>query len=187
MNRVGHQDFELVPVLRQQLEFEAVGNRRHVPRLGLGLESAHDEAAHFLLVVDEAVGIANHRKVGRDAGDRPGDDVEVLGGVERHVDAGAAAELARPLAAAIDQGRAANLAGVIGARPRHSGNSAVIHRHAGDLDPFDDPGAAHPRALGQRLRQVGGVGLAVAGNPHGAGTSRRYAGSVRCVRPRRAQ
>ena len=71
VNRVGHQDLELVPVLRQQLEFEAVGNRRHVPRLGRGLEAAHDEAADFLLVVDEAVGIANHRKVGRDAGDRP--------------------------------------------------------------------------------------------------------------------
>jgi hypothetical protein len=55
MDRVGHQDLELVPVLGQELELEAVRNRRDVPRLGYGLEATHHEAADFLLVIDEAV------------------------------------------------------------------------------------------------------------------------------------
>ena len=59
-----HQDLELVPVLGQQLELEAVGNRIDVPRLGHRLEAAHHEAADLLLVVDEAVGIADHRQSG---------------------------------------------------------------------------------------------------------------------------
>jgi hypothetical protein len=39
----------------------------------------------------------------------------------------------------------------------------------GDLHPLDDLRAPHPRALGQRHRDVGGVALAVAGQVHGAG------------------
>ena len=169
VDRVLHQDLELVPVLRQQLELEAVRDRRHVPRLGDGLEAAHHEAADFLLVVDEAVGIADHGQVGRHAGDRLRDDVEVLGGVERHVDAGAAAELARPLPGAVDERLAADLAALVAARPRDAGDAAVPHRHAVDLDALEDAGAARARALRERLRQVGRIGLAVARNPHGPG------------------
>ncbi len=102
MDRIAHQDLEMVPVLGQQLEFEAVGNRIDVPGLRLRLESAHDETADLLLVVEVAVGVADHRHVGRDAGDRLGDEIEVLGGVERHVDAGETPEFARPLSGAVD-------------------------------------------------------------------------------------
>ena len=117
MDRVAHQDLEVVPILGQELELEAVGNRVDVPRLGHGLEAAHHESADFLLVVEIAVGIADHRQVGRHAGDRLGDEIEVLRGVERHVDAGAAAERARPLAAAVDERLARDRASPSAARP----------------------------------------------------------------------
>ena len=37
------------------------------------------------------------------------------------------------------------------------------------LHALDDARAAHARALGERLREIGRIGLAVAGNPHRAG------------------
>src|SRR5205814_9049501 len=36
-------------------------------------------------------------------------------------------------------------------------------------DAFEDRRAPHPRTLRERLREVGGIRLAVAGDPHGAG------------------
>ena len=98
VDRVLHQHLEVIPVLGQQLELEAVGDRVDVPRLRLGLEAAHDEPADFLLVVEVAVRIAYHRHVRRNAGNRLGDEVEVLGGVERDRDTREAPERARPLA-----------------------------------------------------------------------------------------
>ena len=178
-----HQDLELVPVLGQQLELEAVGDRVDVPRLRLRLEAAHHEAADLLLVVDEAVGIADHRQVGRDAGDRLGDDVEVLGRVQRHVDAGEAPELARPLPAAVDERLAARSSP--SSSPRFQRTPATRPSRASTpvtLHAFDDARAAHARALRERLREVGRIRLAVAGNPHARRRDRRCAGSARCCR-----
>ena len=167
MDRIAHQDLEVVPVLRQQLEFESVWDRLDVPRFRLGLEAAHDEPADFLLVIQVAVGIANHRHVGSHAGDRLGDEVEVLGGVERHVDAGEAPERASPLAPAIDECFAGDRALVIRGSPADSGDVSRGAVDARDLDAFDDRCAPHPRTLGERLCEIGGIRLAVAGNPHG--------------------
>ncbi len=100
--RVVHQDLELVPVVRQHAEFEIVRNDVLVPGLGLGLEAAHQQAAHFLLEVDIAVGIAHHRQVARHVLHLLRDDIHVLAGIERHRHADHAPELARPLATAID-------------------------------------------------------------------------------------
>ena len=85
MDRVLHQDLEVIPILGQELEFELVGNGADVPRFGDRLEATHDQAADFLLVVDVAVGVAHDRQVRAHAGNRPGDEVEVLGGIERYV------------------------------------------------------------------------------------------------------
>ena len=64
---VVHQDLELVPVVGQHAELEIVGNDVLVPRLGLGLEAAHQETADLLLEVDVIVRVAEIRRVaGRD-------------------------------------------------------------------------------------------------------------------------
>jgi hypothetical protein len=73
-----HQDLEVVPVLGQELELEDIGKRIHIPRLGLGLEAAHHETADFLLVVEKAVGVADHGQVRCHPGDRLGHQVEML-------------------------------------------------------------------------------------------------------------
>ena len=163
--RIVHQDLELVPVVRQHAELEIVGDDVLVPRLGLGLEAAHQKAAHLLLEVDVAVRIAHHRQVARHALHLLGDDVHVLAGIERHGDADHAPDLARPLAGAVHH---------------HLGLDRALGRlHAGDCRSLgallgvdrrhprllEDAYAVVARALGQRLGDVGWIGLAVARQP----------------------
>ena len=162
--RVVHQDLELVPVVGQHAELEIVGDDVLVPRLGLGLEAAHQQAADLLLEVDVAVGIAHHRQVARHALHLLGDDVHVLAGIERHRDADHAAELARPLAGAIDDDLGRDRAfGRL-----HAGDAAVLDVDGGHAGLLEDAHAAVARAPGQRLGDVGGIGLAVARQPHRA-------------------
>ena len=161
---VRHQDLELVPVLVQQGELEAIRDAVHAPGLGLGLEPAHDEAADFLLEVDRAVGIAQHRQIGGDAVDLLGDDVHMLGRIKRHRDAAHAPHLPPPLAGAVDDDVTGDGA-VIGRDP---GDGAAHDVDAGDLDPLEDLDAAGARALGQRLGHVRRVDLAVARDPDAA-------------------
>ena len=163
--RVVHQDLEVVPILFQQLEFERVRDvvGRH-PRLGLRLEAADDEAADLFLEVRVAVGVAQDRQVGVHTVDVLGDHVEVLGRMQRHVDACHRADLFGPLPGAVDDDLGLDVA-LVGA---HTGGAPVVGENAGGPGLFDDAGAAHPRALGERERQVGRVGLAVGGQPDGA-------------------
>ena len=159
-----HEDFELVPVVGEQGELEIGGDPVHAPGLGLGLETAEDQAAHLFLEVDVAVGVAHHREVGRDTVDLPGDDVHVLARMERHGDVGQPAHLPGPLPGAVDDDVARDVAGV-GAHP---GRGTVLDSDAGNARLLEDPGARRPRAPGQGLGEVGGIGLAVAGKPDGA-------------------
>ena len=173
VDRRRHQRLELVPVLVEQLELEGRRDRVDRPRLGLRLEAAHQQAADLFLVVDVAVGVAQHRQHRMDAVDAVGDDVEVLGRPERHVDAGERAELARPLAGAVDDDLAGDLDLVAAVANAQAGDARTGRpgraAHGDDLGLFDDLHAAHARALGERHRQVGGVGLAVARDPDRAG------------------
>ena len=141
-----------------------------VPRLGDRLESAHDDAADFFLEVDVAVGIADHRHVGRDAGDRLGDDVEVLGAIAAAPSTPASA----PNSRAHWPAQLTTHSQAIAPRSSPAVHSTPATRPLRastpvDLHVLEDPRAAHARALGERLREVGGIGLAVAGDPHAAG------------------
>src|SRR6476659_3185971 len=148
MYRIAHQDLELIPILAQQLELEAVRNGRHIPRLGHRLEAAHHQAADLFLVIDVSVGIAHDREVAVDAGDRAGDDVEVLGGKQRYIDAGELAEFARPLARAIDDALAADLAFAVLAAITHAAYASALDDDPAHRRAFDDARAAHAGALG---------------------------------------
>src|SRR6185312_17074847 len=156
-----HQDLELVPVVLQEREFEIVGNAVHAPRLGVRLETAHHQAADLLLEIDVPIGIAHDRQVGMHAFDLAGDDVTVLGRMHRDSDAAHFADLARPLARAVDDDFGLYRPSV----RLDAGYDAVFGIDSGDPHLFKDFRAAIARALGQRLGQVGRVGLAVAGQP----------------------
>ena len=164
MDGVFHQGFELVPVLTQQLKLKVRGNRVNAPGLGHRLKPAHQQAAHLFLVVDEAVRVAHHRQHGVHALDLSGDDVKMLGRVQRHVHPGEQAKLARPLAGAVHQHLAAHLA--LGGT--HTLHLAVLDDHTGDLNALLYAHAPIACPLGQRHAQVGRVGLAVTRQPDGA-------------------
>ena len=168
MNGVGHQRLELIPVLWQQLKLEALGDPGNVPRLGDRLETAHHQSAHLFLVVDVAVGIAHHRQIGMDAGNRPRHDVEMLGRKQRHVDPRELAKFARPYSAAVHQALAPQLVFVATMPITHAGNRCLLDHDIDDLRLLDDACATEARSPGQRLRQIGWIGLAVAGNPYRA-------------------
>jgi hypothetical protein len=141
---------------------DGIGSTRQ--GLALRLEAAHQQPADFFLVVDEAVRVAHHRQHRVHARDAVGDDVEVLGRVQRHVDAGQRAELARPLAGAVDH---------VSQRTSPCAVRTPTARPFSTMTPVTSTPSTHlhaavARALGQRHAQVGRIGLAVAGQPDGA-------------------
>jgi hypothetical protein len=158
--RVLHEDLEVLPILLEELEFERVGDlvRGH-PGLGFRLEPADHQPADLFLEVGVAVGVAQDRQVGVHAGDGFGDHVEVLGGIQRHVHPRHGADGLRPLAGAVDHDLGFDVAGV-GA---HAGHPRTVGEHIEHADVLEHLGPTLPRPLGQRHRQVGGVGLAVGG------------------------
>jgi hypothetical protein len=72
----------MLEILGQLVELESFGDAVHAPGLGLGLEGAEHHLAGIFLVVGAFVGHAQHGQAGR-PGDRLGDDVEMLAGVQR--------------------------------------------------------------------------------------------------------
>src|SRR5437660_7341137 len=143
MNGVLHQHFELVPIFRQQLKFEALGNPLDVPRFCDGLEAAHYQSADFLLVVNESVWVADYRQLCRHAADRLRHHVKVLSRVKRHVDPCGSAEFTRPLAGTVDDDLACDFAAAFIARPGDAFDVPVVASYSAHFHAFDDPGAAH--------------------------------------------
>ena len=164
-HRLVHEHREVLPVLLEQLELERVGQVvGRPPGLRLRLETADDQAADLLLEVGPAVRVAHDRQVGMGALDRLGHDVEVLARVQRHGHSDQVPQRLGPLAAAVDDEVALDgpLVGLHGRDP------APVRREPGHPHLLGHPGAALPRALGQRLGEVGGVDLAVTGQPQRA-------------------
>ena len=137
---------------------DAVG----APGLGVRLEAAHDEAAHFFLEVDVAVGVAHHRQIRVNAGDRPGDDIQVLGGMQRHASRRTAARTRAPIGRRRCTGPRRRCSPRVVATPvtAPSRVATPVTRVSSKIRA-----PRLPRALGERLRDVGRIGLAVARHP----------------------
>ena len=130
---------EMLEVLGQLVEAEILGDAVHAPGLGHRLEGAEQQLAGILLVVGAFVRHPQHRQVARQAGDRLGDDVEMLAGVQRHGDADRAGELARPHAGAVHDDVGSDGA-LLGHRRRRRGPCSTTMRV--DLDALEDARAA---------------------------------------------
>ena len=88
----------------------------------------------------------------------------MLGGVEGHVHAGHGADRFGPLPGAVHDDAGFDVA-LIGANP---GDEPAGHRHPDDPGPLEDPRPELACALGEGLRDIGGVGGSVARKPDGA-------------------
>ena len=84
----------------------------------------------------------------------------MLGGLERHADAGHRPHLAAPHARGVDHDVGADRAVV----REDAGHPPGGLRDPGHADALDDPRPAHPGAAGVGLRQVRGVHAALVGH-----------------------
>ena len=86
-----------LPVGREHGERAVARRTVQRPRLADRLEHADQQAAALLAVVAVGLAVLDHRhRLGRDPGDRLGQQVVVLGGLERHGHAGLGRHLAAP-------------------------------------------------------------------------------------------
>ena len=85
--------------------------------------------------------------------------------MQRHGHAAQASDLLRPLAGAIDHDFGFDVA----AAGRNAGDCAILAMDRGDARLLENARAAHARALGQRLRDIGRIDLAVERQPQRAG------------------
>ncbi len=161
----------MVEVLGQLVEAEVLADALHAPGLRHRLEGAEQDLARVLLVVGAFLGDPQHREP-LEAGDRLGDDVEVLAGVERQGHAVPRGEIAAPHAAAVHHDVGGDVALRLAGLPVDAGDAAAGagHRRHLHLSTMRAPRVA--RALGERQRDVGRVGLAVRRQVH-AGRRRR--------------
>ncbi len=155
---------EMVHVFRQRDEGMFVVDTAAAPGLGLGLKRAHHQLARVFLVIGAFIGHAHHRHVARQIRDGLGDDVEMLAGMERNVDADATAQFARPHA-----GRNHHLVGHDCAIRRFNAKGlAFLNQDTRDFRVLKNLAAARPRARRQRLRHIDRIDLAVLGQEHAA-------------------
>ena len=162
MHGIVHDDGEVLPVLVEEGELEGVRDPvGRDPRLGHRFEAADEQTAHLLLDVGVAVGVTQNRQVAVDALDLVGHDVEVLGRVQRHRDAGHRSDRVGPLPGTVDHHLGLHVTGI----RAYSGRPAVAYEHIGHPHPFEQPRPELPGASGQRLGEVGRVGPPVAREP----------------------
>ena len=154
------QLFEAVEIRRQQLGAEIGRYAGLAPGDGVGLPTADGQAADLRFDVDQMIGIAHGRQIGRHIGDLVGQQVLVLQRHNGHVDAGHQADVAAPHACCIDDLVTA-YAALIGF---DGGDAQPLALQAGHGDALPDFDAAVAGALGQGLRQGGGIDIAVAGD-----------------------
>ncbi len=161
-----HRDLEErrqpVPVGREHGERAVARRAVQGPGLPDRLEHADQQAAALLAVVAVGLAVLDHRhRLRRDACDRLGQQVVVLGSLERHGDTG----LGRDLAAPQTRGDHDLLALDVAAFCADGDHPAAGEDEVGDLGVLEDPGAALLGALGQRHRHVHRVGPALVGGP----------------------
>ena len=131
-----------------------------MPCLSDGFEEAHEQSTALLAEVAVGAGVLHDRKVARDAVDRLGEQVVVLGGLQRHVDAGRRGELPGPQAGREHHRLALDVA-LVGDDARDLAPSAY---EPGDGHAGDHGGTTVFGALGQCGGHAHRIGAALVGH-----------------------
>ena len=167
----GFQDrLEVVEVFRQLVEFKGVRDAVHRPGFGVWLKCPQQDLTRIFLVIRTFVRHPQDRHLG-EALNAFGDDVKMLAGVQRDVDARHPADLVAPHAGAVHHhvGLNVTLGLAIIADPVDTSDATAIFGDTRDLDPLLDQRAALAGAFGESQRDVCGITLTVLGQPYPAG------------------
>ena len=152
--------FEVRKVPGDLVEAEILRYAVHSPGTRMGLERADQELAGVILVVGAGVVIPQNRQGGGQALHPFEQDIIVLAGMQRGGDADGARQVPGPHPAA--DHHIVSLDRAFGGL--NAGHPLAIVADPGDLGVLVDPRPASPRALGQGLGDVDGIGIAVAWN-----------------------
>ena len=148
---------EVIPVIVEKLKGETLRNPVKRPRLGVWFITAQNEAADFLLEIGAAVRIAHGGEAVRGALHRFRHDILVLDRLKRDRHVGQRTDFARPEAGTDDRLFACDAA----LRGFDRDDTAARNLDAGDRHFLEQLDTVLAGALGERLGDVGGVGLAV--------------------------
>ena len=148
-----------VPVRRDGPEREVLGDPTDVPRRADRLEQPDHQAVALGSDVGEVARVLQDGPVRVDLRHRPGDQVVVLGGLQRDAHPRALAELTGPHARGVDHVLALDVAG----GRAHADDRAVAGQHVDRGSSLEQSRPAHARALGQGHRDVDGVHSPVGG------------------------
>ena len=151
----------MIKIFRQLIEAEIFGNPVHAPGLCERLECPHQHLAGIFLVIHAFIRDTEHRQLPQ-AVDSLGDDVEMLAGMQGHIDAGHLPDVAGPHAGAIDnviRGDRSFIAGIMA--PGHTGYPIARLLDRRYLDAFDNRRAHPAGALCQCVGNVGRIALPV--------------------------
>ena len=183
-DRVLHQLLEARPVLLEQLAVEVGGDPVERPRGAVPLVAAHDQAARLGPEVDEQRGVAHRRHVERQAGRLRARGTRGPSGSTGTVTPASAPISPANMPPALTTISVSIVAAVgldRGDAPALASGSPVTRVCVFDL------GAAPPRALGERERQLARVDVAVGREDTRRRARRRSTSAGRAPAPRRAR
>ena len=164
LQRHGHIGLDLVPIAVEQAEGEIPRQLGRGDGNGIAVEEADQEAAHILAAIHPLVIGEEQRHVAGHDVERLGQDVEMLDGMQRHLDADHPPQHRRPQPRRDDHVLALDLA-----RRRHDrGDAPALDRHAGHRRVLEDAGPAQLGTAGEGHGEIGRVDAPVAGNPDSA-------------------
>ena len=149
-----------IPIRVDGAEDEVVRYTIQLPRRRHRFEQPHEHAVALRPVVAVAIGVLHHRQVWAHAGHGIGDQVVVLGGLQRHLHTGCGPETVGPHASGVDDQLGLDAA-PIGEHRRHP---AAALFHAGGADTLEDARATSTGTFGQRRRNADGVGATLVGH-----------------------
>ncbi len=157
-HRVEQHRFEVAEVAGDLAEGKIVGDSIRSPWTSVGFERAHQQFAGVVLEIAAMVIVAQHRHIGSKAGYVLEQDVVVLAGMQRHGHADAGGKIAGPHAAAKH-----DVIGVDASAVRlHAAHASTVVMDGGDFEILENLRAAAARPFGERLRDIDGIGIAVA-------------------------
>ena len=158
---------EMVEILGQLVEFKAFGNAVQRPGLGDGLERAQHHLAGVFLVIGAFIRHAQDGQGGQ-AGDRLGHDIEMLAGLQGDVGVQHPPDVPAPHARTVDDMVAGDRAGAFGRLVLDLSDAESLAGDAGDAGILEHLRAALAGALGEGKADIGGIALAVLGQPDAA-------------------
>ena len=159
----------MVEILRQLIKFKISRNALHGPRFRNRLKSPKEHFARILFIIRTFIGHAQHRHLAQPL-NRLTDDIKMLAGLERNINAQHPPNLMAPHATTIDHILACDGAAfALLILPLHRCDPATRACYTHGFGLLKHLRTHLTRALGQSQRDIGRIALAIQRQPNSTG------------------